>query len=640
MGNEVGKIIYTKVDEAPSLATYSFLPIIKAFTDAAGVTVETKDISLAGRIIANFPENLTEIQKQPNDLAELGELVKKPEANVIKLPCISASIPQLKAAIKELQGHGYNIPDYPEKAKSEEDKKIKDRFDKIKGSAVNPVLREGNSDRRVPGPVKSYAKENPHPMGEWTSYSKSHVAHMSSGDLRSNEKSTTITNDTAGDARIEFVEKDGNKIVLKEKLSLIDGEIIDSTIMNKHSLRAFLDEQVKDAKEKNKWIIGPATVGGISAGGFRIGNTAGMLDNIVASKLHRQGSVAYVSKSGGLSNELNNIIAMNTDGVYEGVAIGGDRYPGSTFIDHMMRYEANPDIKMMVLLGEVGGVDEYEVVEAMKKGRIKKPIIAWCIGTCSKVFPAEVQFGHAGARAGAERETADVKNKALKEAGAYVPTSFDDFDEQIKKAYTKLVKSGKHKPIPEVEPPTIPLDYAVALKQGVIRRPANFIATISDDRGEELRYCGVKISKIFEEKWGLGGVIGLLWFKKNLPPWAREFIERVVLLTADHGPAVSGAHNSIIASRAGKDLISSLVSGLLTIGPRFGGAVQGSADHFTKYLYGSEKPSFMVKDMKSKNVNIQGIGHRIKSVTNPDVRVTIMVDFAKKNFPITETYCS
>jgi len=396
-------------------------------------------------------------------------------------------------------------------------------------------------------------------------------------------------------------------------------------------------ELIRIAKEKNKWIIGPATVGGIAAGGFRIGNTAGMLDNIIASKLHRAGSVAYVSKSGGLSNELNNIIARNTDGVYEGVAIGGDRYPGSTFIQHLMRYEKNPNIKMMVLLGEVGGTDEYEVVEAMKSGKIKKPLVAWCIGTCSKVFPAEVQFGHAGARAGADRETSDAKNKALKEAGAYVPASFDDFDKQIKKAYDKLVKAGKHKPIPEVEPPVIPMDYAVALKEGKIRKPANFMASISDDRGEELRYCGVKISKIFEEKWGLGGVIGLLWFKKDLPMWAREFIERVVLLTADHGPAVSGAHNSIVASRAGKDLISSLVSGLLTIGPRFGGAVQGSADHFTKYLYSGEDPSFMVKDMKAKNINIQGIGHRIKSVTNPDVRVTIMVDFAKKNFPVTET---
>ena len=396
-------------------------------------------------------------------------------------------------------------------------------------------------------------------------------------------------------------------------------------------------ELIKIADEKKKWIIGPATVGGIAAGGFRIGNTAGMLDNIIASKLHRPGSVAYVSKSGGLSNELNNIIARNTDGVFEGVAIGGDRYPGSTFIQHLLRYEQNPDIKMTVLLGEVGGTDEYEVIKAMKEKRIKKPLVAWCIGTCSKVFPAEVQFGHAGARAGADLETSDAKNKALSEAGAIVPNSFDDFDEKIKKTFDKLVKSGKHKPIPDIEPPRIPVDYAVALKQGMIRRPANFISTISDDRGEELRYCGVKISKIFEEKWGLGGVIGLLWFKKKLPPWAREFLERVVLLTADHGPAVSGAHNSIVAARAGKDLISALVSGLLTIGPRFGGAVQGSADHFTKYLYEGKEPSFMIRDMKSKNINIQGIGHRIKSVTNPDVRVTIMRDYAKKNFPITET---
>jgi succinyl-CoA synthetase alpha subunit len=396
-------------------------------------------------------------------------------------------------------------------------------------------------------------------------------------------------------------------------------------------------ELIKIANEKKKWIIGPATVGGIAAGGFRIGNTAGMLDNIVASKLHRPGSVAYVSKSGGLSNELNNIIARNTDGVFEGVAIGGDRYPGSTFIDHLLRYEQNPDIKMTILLGEVGGTDEYEVIKAMKDKRIKKPLVAWCIGTCSKVFPAEVQFGHAGARAGADLETADVKNKALSEAGAIVPNSFDDFDEKIKQTFDKLVKSGKHKAIADVEPPIIPVDYTVALKQGMIRRPAQFISTISDDRGEELRYCGVKISKIFEEKWGLGGVIGLLWFKKKLPPWAREFLERVVLLTADHGPAVSGAHNSIVASRAGKDLVSSLVSGLLTIGPRFGGAVQGSADHFTKYLYDGKEPSFMVRDMKSKNINIQGIGHRIKSVTNPDVRVTIMRDYAKKNFPNTET---
>jgi len=249
--SNVGKIIYTKVDEAPALATYSFLPIIKAFAEAAGVTVETRDISLAGRIIARFPEYLRDNQKIPDDLAELGELVKKPEANVIKLPCISASIPQLTAAVKELQEHGYNLPNYPEKLQNEKEKVIKARYDKIKGSAVNPVLREGNSDRRVPGPVKNYAKQNPHPMGEWSPDSKSHVAHMKSGDLCSNEISTTITNETAGDSKIEFVGNDGTTKALKENLALIDGEIIDATVMNKCALRAFLEEQIKDAKEKD-----------------------------------------------------------------------------------------------------------------------------------------------------------------------------------------------------------------------------------------------------------------------------------------------------------------------------------------------------------------------------------------------------
>lgn len=394
-------------------------------------------------------------------------------------------------------------------------------------------------------------------------------------------------------------------------------------------------ELVKIANERKKWIIGPATVGGIAAGAFRIGNTAGVLDNIIASRLHRSGSVAYVSKSGGLSNELNNIVARNTDGVYEGVAIGGDRYPGSTFIDHLLRYEANPDIEMMVILGEVGGVDEYDVVEALKCGKLTKPLVAWCMGTCSKVFPTEVQFGHAGARAGTEQETADAKNKALKEAGALVPDSFDDFGMKIKETYEELVKEGKLKPKPDVKPPKIPLDYKVALHEGMIRRPAEFISTISDDRGDEPRYCGVTISKIFEENYGLGGVIGLLWFKKKLPKWATGFIEMVVLITADHGPAVSGAHNAIVAARAGKDLVSSLVSGLLTVGPRFGGAVNGAAEMFSHYHDAGESADFMVKDMKRKRFLIQGIGHRVKSVRNPDKRVELLKDYAKRHFPAT-----
>ena len=242
------KIIYTKVDEAPGLATYSLLPIIKAFTGAAGVHVETRDISLAGRTAAKFPDRLTDQQKVSDDLAELGELVKKPEANIIKLPCISASIPQLKATIKELQEKGYNLPDYPEDPKTDQEKAIRATYDTVKGSAVNPVLREGNSDRRAPGAVKNFAKKNPHPMGEWTSDSKSHVAHMNGGDFYSNEKSVLITQATAGDARIEFVGQDGSVKVMKEKLPLLIDEIIDGTFMSQVALRKFLAEQIDYAK--------------------------------------------------------------------------------------------------------------------------------------------------------------------------------------------------------------------------------------------------------------------------------------------------------------------------------------------------------------------------------------------------------
>ncbi|NQT25637.1 NADP-dependent isocitrate dehydrogenase [candidate division KSB1 bacterium] len=245
------KIIYTKVDEAPALATYSLLPVIKAFTGAAGVPVETRDISLAGRIIAKFPEYLTEEQRIGDHLTELGELAKTPEANIIKLPCISASIPQLKAAVKELQEKGYNLPDYPEKPSTDQEREIKARYDKIKGSAVNPVLREGNSDRRAPSSVKNYARKHPHPMGEWFSESKSHVAHMTSGDLCSNETATTITAETAGEARIEFVANDSSVNVLKDKLNLLDGEVIDASHMSKESLRRFLEEQIKDAKNND-----------------------------------------------------------------------------------------------------------------------------------------------------------------------------------------------------------------------------------------------------------------------------------------------------------------------------------------------------------------------------------------------------
>jgi isocitrate dehydrogenase len=248
MTTTASKIIYTKTDEAPMLATYSFLPIINAFSKAAGVAVELRDISLAGRILAVFPEYLTPQQKQPDALSELGELAKTPEANIIKLPNISASLPQIQGAIKELQSQGYKLPEYPENPKDDKEKDIKSRYDKVKGSAVNPVLREGNSDRRAPLSVKAHTRKHPHKMGAWSPDSKTHVAHMKGGDFFSNEKSMTTT--AATDARIEFVGQDGKTTVLKPNVALQAGEIIDATFMSKRALRQFLEEQIEDSKKQ------------------------------------------------------------------------------------------------------------------------------------------------------------------------------------------------------------------------------------------------------------------------------------------------------------------------------------------------------------------------------------------------------
>ena len=243
------KIIYTHADEAPALATYSLLPIVNAFTKAAGIVVETRNISLSGRIIANFPDNLTDDQKQADDLAYLGELVKEKDANIIKLPNISASIPQLKGAIAELQEKGYDIPNYPEEIKTEEDKDLQSRFAKVLGSAVNPVLRQGNSDRRVAPSVKDFAKKNPKKLGAWASDSKTHVAWMNEGDFYANEKSVSMSQDD--EVKIEFVAKDGSTTVLMESLQLLKGEILDTTFMSAKALRAYIETEIQDAKDKN-----------------------------------------------------------------------------------------------------------------------------------------------------------------------------------------------------------------------------------------------------------------------------------------------------------------------------------------------------------------------------------------------------
>jgi ATP-citrate lyase alpha-subunit len=381
------------------------------------------------------------------------------------------------------------------------------------------------------------------------------------------------------------------------------------------------------ARDAGVTVIGPATVGAIAPGAFKIANIGGTIENIVNSKLHRAGSAGLVTRSGGLFNELCNIISLNADGIAEGVAIGGDRFVGSVFIDNLLRMESNPDVKYMILLGEVGGTEEYKVIEAVKSGKITKPIIAWCIGTIAKHFSSGVQFGHAGASANAEAETAEAKNRAMAEAGIHVPESFNDLPRVINEVYTKLYNEGTILEIAEPEVRSIPK----------VRRPKQFICTISDDRGEEATYAGFPISSVATPDTGksIGDVVALLWFKKVYPKWATDFIETVIKTVADHGPAVSGAHNAKVTARAGKSVVESLVTGLLTIGPRFGGAIDGAAKYF-KYANDNDMtPAEFLGYMKKQGIPIPGIGHRIKSLRNPDLRVEGLKKFANEYFPAT-----
>ncbi|CAL0300970.1 unnamed protein product [Lupinus luteus] len=288
--------------------------------------------------------------------------------------------------------------------------------------------------------------------------------------------------------------------------------------------------------------------------------------------------IAYArsNSKGGMSNELYNTIACVTDGIYEGIAIGGDVFPGSTLSDHVLRFNSIPQVKMIVVLGELGGRDEYSLVEALKQGKVAKPVVAWrtsflmSIGSCM----------NQGAKSGGELESAQAKNQALKDAGAAVPTSYEALEAAIKETFDKVVEEGNIASVKEFTPPPIPEDLSFAIKSGKVRAPTHIISTISDDRGEEPCYAGVPMSSIIEKGYGVGDIISLLWFKRSLPRYCTQFIEICVMLCADHGPCVSGAHNTIVTARAGKDLVSSLVSGLLTIGPRFGGAIDDAACYF------------------------------------------------------------
>ena len=383
------------------------------------------------------------------------------------------------------------------------------------------------------------------------------------------------------------------------------------------------------AKNSGKLIIGPSTVGGVAAGAFRIaGYAGGKTENILRARLYRPGSVGLVSKSGGMMNELFHIISRATDGVKEGIAVGGDRYPGSTLLDHLLRYEADPDIHLLVALGELGGGQEYEIIRAKKEGILTKPLVMWVSGTSAQIFPWEVQFGHAGAKAGKEEESAEAKNRALREAGILVPHCFEDLEPLLQKEFQKLVVAGRISLKEEPLPPLIPQDLDEARAQGKVRVPTHFTSTISS--GEEPTYGNVPVNELVNSS--LGEILGLLWFKKKLPSSFTKFLEMSVVLCADHGPAVAGAHNALVAARAGKDVISALCSGLLTIGPRFGGALDDACRYFRQACDAGQHPSAFVKEMKDKGILIPGIGHRVKSKRNPDLRVELLKTYAKTHF--------
>lgn len=389
-------------------------------------------------------------------------------------------------------------------------------------------------------------------------------------------------------------------------------------------------ELIRLAKSNNKWIIGPATVGTIKVGALRVGYSGGSSENIVDSKLYQKGSVGVVTVSGGMSNEIYNIVNKNTDGLNEGVAVGGDSFPGSTLLDNVIRLHNDPTIKMLVVLGEVGGSDEYEIADAIKKKLITKPVVAWVSGTVAELFPGEVQFGHAGARSAGKTESAQEKNKTLKQSGAFVPSSFNSLGKLINKVFQEQIASSADYVKPQIiYPNTLPEDFIALHNNNQVRRSTSITSTISDDRGDELTYNKQPISSFVDKP--LGEVINALWFQGKLSKTSQEFIELCLKLCADHGPAVSTAHNAIVSARAGKDLVSSVVSGLLTIGDKHGGAINSSALWQFTGVNTDQTAINLVEQKKQENTPIPGIGHRIKSSKNPDKRVLLLKQFAKEH---------
>lgn len=374
-------------------------------------------------------------------------------------------------------------------------------------------------------------------------------------------------------------------------------------------------------KEYNLNIVGPATVGAMEAGVFRAWNTWGALENIIDSKLYKTGSVWFVSKSGGMSNELRRVIADRTDGTSLSIALGGDKYNVMQFSDAMKIMQDRDDVKMIVMLWEVGGRDELEVARMIKDGEITKPVVAWCIGTIGEQITWEVQFGHAWAKSNQEEETASYKNKFLADCWAIVPKSYMDFGDAIKATFENL----------NIAESEFVIDIPHKLEQINTRRKTLFTSTISDERWEELKYNHKNISD-YTQSGSFANVIGNLWLKRDLPEYWLEFINTILILLADHGPAVSWATNAMITARAGNDLKSSLIAGLTTIWPRFGWAIDGAATYFGKAVDDNISAMDFVKSMKKAWINIPWIWHKVKSKFNLDKRCEVLLELAN-NFP-------
>jgi ATP-citrate lyase alpha-subunit len=374
-------------------------------------------------------------------------------------------------------------------------------------------------------------------------------------------------------------------------------------------------------KEYNLNIVWPATVGAMEAGIFRAWNTWGALENIIASKLYKTGSVGFVSKSGWMSNELRRVIGDRTNGTSLSIALWGDKYNVMQFSDSMKIMQERDDVKMIVMLWEVWWRDELEVARMITDKEITKPVVAWCIGTIWEEIKWEVQFGHAWAKSNREEETASYKNKILAEAWATVPESYMDFWDVIETAFDSLNISEEE----------FIIDIPHKLSQINSRRNTLFTSTISDERWEELQYNHKNISD-YTQAGSFANVIWNLWLKRDLPKYGLEFINAILILLADHGPAVSGATNAMITARAWNDLKSSLIAGLTTIWPKFGGAIDGAATYFGKAVDDNITATDFVSSMKKAGLNIPGIWHKVKSKFNPDKRCEILLELAEK-FP-------